>query len=163
MKIIALMLILTAYVLADAREVSVFELPVDKAITKSALITKMAKRYKLDRTVLSCLYKVESNYDHTAVSTTHDYGIGQINGATAKGFKINVKRLTTDLVYSMDRSAYILSYYQWLKRKDEPATWIMRFNVGPGPLHLRNRAVNGLKYMEKINKCRTSEVKGEYL
>ena len=123
----------------------------------STLITKYAKKYKLERTYLSCLYKIESSYILNTVSKTHDHGIGQINERTAIMLKMNVEKLTTDLEYSIDKSAGMLAYYKWLKALDEPRTWVCRYNIGPGPLELKNRSSLCEDYLAKFYKCTTSK------
>lgn len=140
--------------IADAQKVSVFELVVEKPEKITPLITAAAKKYKLDRRLLSCLFKMESNYTLDAVSTTDDHGIGQINGRTAKGLKIDIKKLKTDLKYSIYRSAGILAYYQWLKAADEPTTWVCRYNVGPGRPLKGNVYLACVSYLARINWCR---------
>lgn len=119
----------------------------------SDLITAAATTYKLERRLLSCLYFVESTYRLNVVSTTHDYGIGQINRSTAAGFKMDIPRLTADLAYSIDRSAFVLSHYQQLKRAEEPATWVCRYNVGPGPLTKKGRGGACAAYLQRIGRC----------
>lgn len=131
-----------------------------KASNIGELITAAAAKYKLERTLLSCLYFVESTYRLNVVSRTKDHGIGQINEATAKGFKMDVSKLTVDLAYSIDRSAFILAHYKQLKKADEPRTWICRYNVGPGPLTKKGRGGACEAYLERINKCRTSNLVG---
>ena len=129
----------------------------------SLKITAAATKYGLDRSILSCVLKIESTYNYKAVSSTRDHGIGQINEATAKGFRIDVKRLTSDRAYSVDRAAYVLAHYMQLKKADEPATWMCRYNVGPGPLTGRNRGANCVAYLERLNPCITSYGHGTYL
>ncbi len=75
------------------------------------LISKASTKHKLERRLLSCLYYVESSYRVNVISNTEDYGIGQINGVTARALKIDTYRLVTDLAYSVDQSAAILSHY----------------------------------------------------
>ena len=129
-----------------------------KASKISSLITASAAKYNVERRLLSCLYFVESTYRLNVISATHDYGIGQINRSTAAGFNMDLGRLTTDLAYSIDRSAYVLSHYQSLKRSDEPRQWICRYNVGPGPLTKKGRGGACEAYLQRINQCRTGAV-----
>lgn len=124
----------------------------------SKLITAAAVKYKLERRLLSCLYFVESTYTLNVISRTRDHGIGQINVHTAKGFKMDIALLTTDLAYSVDRSAFILNHYRQLKQAEEPRTWICRYNVGPGPLTKRGRGGACETYLERINRCRVSNL-----
>ena len=122
------------------------------------IITDAAKKHNLDRTYLSCLLKIESEYRITAVSKTHDIGIGQINAHTAESFGMDIKRLTTDINYSVDKAAYMLAYYKWLKG-EESRTWPCRYNVGPGPLS-GYRAIACENYLERFYACTTGTLKG---
>ena len=131
-----------------------------RALTVPELITIAAETHKVEREHLSCILKIESEYRLNVVSNTRDHGIGQINERTAAGFKMDLNKLTTDLEYSIDKSAYMLSYYQWLKRHEEPRQWVCRYNVGPGPLTKASRGAKCEEYLERFNGCLA---KGEYL
>mgnify|MGYP007100052904 CR=1 FL=1 len=128
--------------------------------TISELITMAAQDHKVDRTYLSCLLKIESDYRYKVISSTNDHGIGQINAKTARIFNFNLSRLTTDLEYSIDRAAYMLSYYQWLKKYDEGRTWVCRYNVGSGSLTRGNIAEKCEAYLERFYACTTGDLKG---
>lgn len=58
-----------------------------------------------------------------------DFGIGQINHTTIKGYKFNQKKLMTDLEYSVEAAAIVLSSFKPFEKK-EPKTWVCRYNVG---------------------------------
>ena len=130
-----------------------------KSKTTGELITMAAQDHNVERTYLSCILKIESEYKYNVISKTQDHGIGQINVNTAVGFKMDVARLTYDQEYSIDRAAYVLAYYQWLKKSDEPTRWVCRYNVGPGPLNKGDRMINCMNYLEKFYKCTHSDLK----
>lgn len=155
MQLITAFSIMLHLEIGDARRISVFEVAPEKPQNITKLITRAAKKYKLDRRLLSCLYRVESNYQLTAESTTDDHGIGQVNGRTARALHINVNKLKSDLRYSINRSAELLAYWQWLYKRSEPRTWVCRYNVG-------NRELKGAigaaceRYLAKVYACTTS-------
>ncbi len=126
----------------------------------ASLITKYATKYDLDRTQLSCLFKIESSYRLNVISKTRDHGIGQINERTATNLKMNVKKLTNNLEYSIERSAHMLAYYKWLKQDEEPRQWPCRYNVGPGPLTKRGRGAACENYLERFYGCTTGTLVG---
>jgi len=124
----------------------------------SAQITKAATKHKLERRLLSCLYFVESTYRLNVVSRTGDHGIGQVNEKTALWFKMDINRLTSDLAYSVDRSAYVLAYYKKLKHAEEPRQWFCRYNIGGAGLTKKGRGGACEAYLERINRCRVSDL-----
>lgn len=131
-----------------------------KDINLTDKISAAAIKYKLDRTYLSCLFKIESSYNYKAISSTHDHGIGQINEKTAVMLKMDVQKLTNNLDYSIDRAASMLAYYKWLVSKDEPRTWVCRYNVGPGSLKNKNRSAACEAYLDRFYGCTTSNLVG---
>jgi soluble lytic murein transglycosylase-like protein len=125
---------------------------VESRSDQDKLIDNVAAQYGLDKQLFHCVLQVESNKRLGAVNElTGDYGIGQINSKSWKKFDTN--RLTTDLQYSLNASAEVLSFYKQLKQQDEPRQWACRYNVGPGPLTQRNRAYNCEIYLEKLSSC----------
>jgi hypothetical protein len=121
-------------------------------------ITEAAVAHNLERTALSCILKIESFYQLNAVSTTNDWGIGQINGTAWPEF--NQQLLLTDLSYSINAAATVLAYYKQLKQAEEPITYYCRYNVGPGPLTGSERALKRnracMVYLEKFRACHAS-------
>lgn len=58
-----------------------------------------------------------------------DFGIGQINYKTIKGYKLDQKKLMTDMTYSVDSAARVLADFKRFQ-KSEPNTWYCRYNAG---------------------------------
>jgi soluble lytic murein transglycosylase-like protein len=117
-----------------------------------SLINATAASYGLDKQLFHCVLQVESNKRLGAVNElTGDYGIGQINSKSWRKFDTN--RLTTDLQYSLNASAEVLSFYRQLKQQDEPRQWACRYNVGPGDLTQGKRGYNCEVYLEKLTSC----------
>lgn len=121
-------------------------------------ITKAAIQHDLERSALSCILYVESSYNLNAISSTNYYGIGQINNIAWPEF--NEQLLLTDLAYSINAAAHVLSYYKQLKQDEEPISYYCRYNVGPGPLTGSSKALNRNKacmaYLDKFRTCHTS-------
>lgn len=110
-------------------------------------IIRAANRYRIDARLLSSLLFVESEYRVSAVSSTGDYGIAQINEANFLPMQIQKDRLVTDLEYSVDTGARHLAWF--LKRYGN--TGLCRYNVGTGKL-VGQRLENCIKYRNKIKK-----------
>jgi hypothetical protein len=58
-----------------------------------------------------------------------DFGIGQINHLTIKGYKFNLKKLMTDLEYSVEASAIVLSDFKKQFGHKDDEYWTM-YNTG---------------------------------
>lgn len=58
-----------------------------------------------------------------------DYGIGQINHKTIKSLNLDEKKLLSDLTYSVEAAAIVLSHFKRYQKR-EPDTWYCRYNVG---------------------------------
>lgn len=121
-------------------------------------ITSAARKYNIERSLLSCILKKESEYRNRIISKTSDYGIAQINIKTARKYKFDVYHLTTDTAYSIDKAALILSDYERLNRDDEARTWFCRYNIGYQSLSKPNIGATCERYLAKVNKCLLSEV-----
>jgi Transglycosylase SLT domain len=125
---------------------------VEAPSSQDKLIDSVAAQYGLDKQLFHCVLQVESNKRLEAVNElTGDYGIGQINARSWR--KFDIKRLTTDLQYSLNASAEVLSFYRQLKQQDEPRQWACRYNVGPGDLTQGKRGYNCEVYLEKLTSC----------
>lgn len=72
-----------------------------------------------------------------AVSATGDVGIGQISPATIKRYKFDKTRLRTDLRYSIEAAAMVLSDIKRMYGKREPKTWFTRYHSGNMVLRFR--------------------------
>lgn len=114
-------------------------------------ITKAALKHKLDPKLLNCILQVESNHDLTRISNTGDYGIGQVHIKSWK--KFNSLQLTTNLNYSINASAEILSFYKQGFSPNETRTWPCRYNIGGIMLSKGNAGYRCELYLSKLNKC----------
>ena len=120
-------------------------------------ISISARKYGLQRSLLSCILKKESNYRNGVISKTKDYGIAQINIKTAKKYKLDLYALTTSATYAIDKAALILSDYERTNR-DESRTWFCRYNIGYQSLSKPGIGAACERYLSKINGCLKSEV-----
>lgn len=124
----------------------------------SKLITKYAKVYKVERDVLSCVLKVESNYRMGVVSDTEDYGMSQINIKTAKMYGFNLVELLSDVDYSIKAGAIVLSDYRRTFRANEIVNWVGRYNIGYQSLTTGGVGAAYHAYNIKLWTCRKSGI-----
>lgn len=122
------------------------------------LITKYALAYHIEREVLSCVLKIESNYTMGVVSETEDYGMSQINIKTAKMYNFNLIQLLSDVDYSIKAAAIVLSDYRTQFRSAEIVNWVGRYNIGYQSLTAGNAGTAYQTYNTKIWACRKSGV-----
>lgn len=122
------------------------KLPKQYSIEISKTILSKSKKYGISPRVLAAILMQESSYKLNAtgikcgISITTgekdcvaiDFGIGQINHKTIKDYNFDQKKLMTDVVYSIDASAKVLSHFKRFQ-KSEP-NWYCRYNVGTGGL-----------------------------
>lgn len=90
------------------------------AQTLSSEIVRVAKRYGIRSDIYTAILMQESGYDLKAINKrSHDYGIAQINKKTAAAFKLCPKKLTSDLSYSVEAGALVLSDFKnrWFKKE----------------------------------------------
>lgn len=123
-------------------------------------ITKHALKHKVERSVLSCVLKIESGYRMGLISETFDYGLAQVNIRTIKAFKLDKDKLLTNLEYNVSTAAFILRTYKKAFAFDEPTNWIARYNIGYQSLTKGSVGASYVMYNAKIQKCIKSE---EYL
>jgi len=103
-------------------------------------ILMQESRYKLNALAKSCGFrelasvnKVKYNF---AVSKKNvgcvytDFGIAQVHYKSILRQNLDHKRLLTDLNYSVNAGAEILSYFARKFAKKEPHRWFCRYNVG---------------------------------
>jgi len=71
-----------------------------------------------------------------------DFGIGQINHKTIKSYKFDQVKLMSDLTYSVEASAIVLSDFKKKYGKNDSEYWT-RYNAGVKntPTVKRNRAI----------------------
>jgi soluble lytic murein transglycosylase-like protein len=128
--------------------------------TLTIKITKYAHKYNLERRLLSCLLKIESQYKVGAISPTNDFGIGQINMHNIERKNLDLKRLVSDLDYSIDQAAKHLADVQQLFKPFEHATWACRYNIGNRPITTRGLGAACVNYNAKLSACYKA---GDYL
>lgn len=81
----------------------------DKARQLHHAIMVNSYKYNLNAKLLTAILFQESSFNLGAVNKkSNDYGIGQINYRTAKHFCPDIKRLLTDLKYSVTCAAKVL-------------------------------------------------------
>lgn len=128
--------------------------------TLTIKITKYAQKHSLERRLLSCLLKIESNYNVKAISPTNDFGIGQINMHNIERKNLDLKLLTSNLDYSIDVAAAHLNGVQQLHKPLEPATWACRYNIGNRHITTPGLGAACVAYNAKLTACYKS---GDYL
>lgn len=86
-------------------------------------IKESATRYGISKKIMAAIFMQESSYKISAVNKkSRDYGIGQINIKTAQHYKFCVKRLNSDLDYSVKATAKVLADLRQ-KFPNEPDYW----------------------------------------
>ncbi len=124
------------------------------------LISTKASAYDVDRSLLSCILKTESNYNLGAISNTEDFGIGQINSVSIAQHKLDKQRLLTDLDYSIDSAAKLLKGLQTRLKDEYARQWPCAYNIGVSGLLRGRKGAACEEYLERINSCLQS---GDYL
>lgn len=116
-------------------------------------IHKYCLMYKIDSKLVLGLIMTESSFNQKAVSSTQDYGIGQINYKIwSKEFKrlnrepLDLKRLKTDSDYAIKRTVEILS----ILRDSKDPYWIGKYHSKTAKLKKAyyNRIVKNLSSLE---------------
>lgn len=87
-------------------------------------------RYKLNATRITCGLTTGKRHKKVCIAT--DFGISQVHFKNIERFHLDKDRLLTDLEYSVDAGAMIMSQYTKY-RVQEPETWTCRYNVGTSP------------------------------
>lgn len=111
----------------------------------------IAHKYGVEPQLLRAIALIESNLDHKAINPdTLDFGIAQINYKTARGFGMDLDRLTKDRAYSIEMGAKVLSYFQTRYAKREPKTWVCRYNIGTARTLSPRQTTNCNAYLAKF-------------
>lgn len=101
------------------------------AMTLSNAIYWTAKIHNIDPKKYAAILAQESMYNLKARNCSDgvckDYGIAQINVNTAKAFNFDVKRLTTDLHYSLNAGAIVLADFKRMYGEKDQEYWT-RYN-----------------------------------
>lgn len=116
------------------------------------IVVQAALRHHVDPQLYLAIVQQESNFQVNAYnSKSQDYGLSQINIATARAYHFNLKRLLQDPVYSANAGAIVLRDIMNRHRYSEPLTGWCRYNVGSGPM-VGSKAGRCLVYMNKVMK-----------
>jgi len=95
----------------------------------SEIIVKISQEYQISPRKYAAILMQESAYKLSAVNkSSHDYGIAQINKKTITAFKFDIDRLTTDLFYSLNAGAIVLSDFKKRHYKKEKEFYFTRYN-----------------------------------
>lgn len=95
-------------------------------------VVAASKKHEIDPLVYLGVLGVESNFKLNKINQrSKDYGIAQVNWRNVRKFKMNRRRLTTDLKYSVESGAKILSWFQ--KNYAHESKWFVRYNCGVNP------------------------------
>lgn len=143
----------------------------DKAKTLESLIIKHSDSYNIPKKLFTAILMQESGYDIKAVNkkcgaelnletkkikdlkevcVVQDVGISQININTIKAYNFNTDKLESDLSYSIEAGAIVLSWFYEKYQEKEPKTWFCRYNVGTAPLEKVKSSCN--KYITSVNR-----------
>jgi len=99
----------------------------------SRAIVKVSKQYDLNPNLYAAILMQESAYRLNAVNKKSlDFGIAQINDRTIKAFRLNKRKLTSNLDYAIEAGAIVLSDFKKRHGKKETYYWT-RYNTShPG-------------------------------
>lgn len=104
----------------------------EKAVKLTKAIQLNSYRYGLPKHTFTAILMQESSYRLSAknckAGVCADYGIGQIYHKTVTHFGMDVKRLTTDLEYSVEAAAIILADFDRMYGHKESDYWT-RYNT----------------------------------
>ena len=96
---------------------------------KLTAIFAQESMYKLDAKNCTTGYEVDSGGIASNLSRVcTDFGIGQIHHKTAKLYKFEVSRLTSDMDYSVEAAAIVLSDFK-KRYKHKEKDWWTRYNA----------------------------------
>lgn len=97
-------------------------------------IVKVANAYNINPKLYSAILMRESSYNLTAKNcrgeTCFDFGIAQININTINAYDLDLEKIQTDLEYSLEAGAKVLSWFKKTYKGKEPTEWWVRYNVG---------------------------------
>jgi soluble lytic murein transglycosylase-like protein len=95
---------------------------------------KLAKKHGIPAIVYTAIMSVESNYKLNAVNRhSNDYGIGQVSIYHIKRSKLSIRRLLTDLEYSIEQGMIIYKWFYKTYAKRSLNESIGRYNCGTAP------------------------------
>lgn len=126
----------------------------------AGLIASAASKHDLESSRLSCIFKIESNYQMGVVSDTQDFGIGQINEVTIEWLKLDKELLLTDSTYAIEATAKLLKQLQLQLKSTYERQWPCAYNIGVSGLLRGRKGAACEAYLTKLNACIIS---GDYL
>lgn len=86
-------------------------------------------KYDLKPNKYTAILMQESGYKLDAYNKrSKDFGLAQININTAKAFKFNIKKLTSDLEYAVEAGAIVLYDFKKRHYKKEKDFYFTRYN-----------------------------------
>lgn len=104
-------------------------------------ITRVATRYGLDKYLLVAIMAQESMFNNSAKNCNigidkkgnsrlvcFDFGILEVNFRTAEAHKFSLKRIMSDVGYSIDCGAKVLLGFKKVYEKKEPQNYWTRYN-----------------------------------
>ncbi len=116
-------------------------------------IRTKCKENNVDIELVLAVMKVESNYQFDVISSTHDYGIMQINEVNHDELKDKLN--VTDFLDPYDCSTagiYMLSSYKWCKNETQ---MLMCYNMGvSGAKKAWNKGIYETNYTKKVLKAK---------
>jgi soluble lytic murein transglycosylase-like protein len=116
----------------------------DYAMVLSNNIHKVSRKYKISARIYTAILAQESKYRLNAVAkscgltngkkvcVSTDFGLSQVHYLNVMRLKLDVDRLTTDMVYSLEEGAKVLAYYKRYKKYTK--YWWTGYNCGIGPV-----------------------------
>lgn len=105
------------------------ELSPETVIKLLYLVNKNAIVYNIPADLFVSIMAQESKFKVSAINKkTGDRGIMQINPVNIKKKKMDKRRLVTDVAYSVQRGAEILSWFR--QKYPDEKDWFVRYNCG---------------------------------
>lgn len=106
-----------------------------------------SKAHGIDSKLVAAILALESMYDHKAYNKrSKDYGIAQINIKTVSRYKLDKKKLLTDISYTIAAGVKVLSYFH-KRYSHKESNWYVRYNVGTGTKANKSKAAKHYQAM----------------
>jgi len=135
------------------------------AMRLSNEIFKVTRKYDIPANIFTAMLMQESRYRLSArgchsgiprdsvigevVTICSDFGITMINYKTAREYKFDIHRLTTDLSYSVESGAIVLSWFKDTYAHKEIDWWV-RYNCGVKKSTKRDTCVIYRTFVERF-------------
>lgn len=95
----------------------------------SIMVVEASDKFNIDHNLYAAILMQESRYKLSAINhRSQDYGIAQININTINAFKLSKQKLLTDLHYSINSGALVLSDFKKRHSNKEEYYWT-RYNA----------------------------------